>query len=377
MPPNPKGSQRKVKPPYRRAMANRQPDGFPGRNGGYVSRKAAFVRAAKRWIGNRKGCFLMHTHSIEPWIHEHVYLGSRHDRHARRTGAVVALTAAMMVVEIVFGTIFGSMALVADGWHMSTHAAALGIAALAYRFARRHAHDRRFSFGTGKLGDLAAFASAIILGMIALYIGIESADRLLRPVEIAFGAALPIATVGLVVNIASVWLLHDGDHEHHHDHMPQGHHEHEAHHPGHDTNFRAAYVHVLADALTSVLAIVALLGGRYYGLTWLDPVMGLVGGAVVAAWSVSLLRSAGAVLLDLVPAGEVEDEVRHRLESNGDRVSDFHLWQVGPGHRAVVVSIVSDAPQAPAVYKARLADLHDLSHVTVEVHPCSEGASAA
>ncbi len=309
----------------------------------------------------------MHSHTVESWTHEHVFLGEKHDRHERRTWFVVVLTAAMMIVEIGAGTIFGSMALVADGWHMSTHAAALGIAALAYRFARTHAHDRRFSFGTGKLGELAAFASAIILGMIALLIGYESIDRLLHPVVIGFSQAIPIAIVGLLVNLGSVWLLHDDDH---HGHARDHGHDHDHDHQE-DTNFRAAYVHVLADALTSVLAIVALLGGRYLGLTWLDPVMGLIGTVVIAAWSVSLIRSAGAVLLDAAPANAVEDDIRQRLETNGDRVTDLHLWQIGPGHRAAVVSIVSDDPQPPASYKRRLAGIHNLSHVTVEVETCS------
>lgn len=324
----------------------------------------------------------MHSHSVDPWTHEHVFLGEKHDRHERRTWFVVALTAAMMVAEIVGGTLLGSMALVADGWHMSTHAAALGIAALAYRLARIHAHDPRFSFGTGKLGELAAFASALILGMIALFIGYESVSRLLSPVAIGFSQAIPIAVVGLLVNLASLRLLHDGD-EHHgpghsHDHAQRRGHDHGHGHPEHqDTNFRAAYVHVLADSLTSVLAIVALLGGQFYGLAWLDPVMGIVGAAVIAVWSISLVRSAGAVLLDLAPTGEVSSDIRQRLESDGDRVTDLHLWQVGPGHRAAVVSIVSDNPQPPSTYKRRLAGLHDLSHITVEVEACSHHAGAA
>ena len=320
----------------------------------------------------------MHTHSVENWTHEHVFLGERHDRNERRTWAVVSLTALMMVTEIGGGTLFGSMALVADGWHMSTHVAALGIAALAYRYARQHAHDRRFSFGTGKLGELAAFASAIILAMIALYIGIESATRLVHPVTIGFSQALPIAALGLAVNLASAWLLRDDHgrgHDHDHDHGHGSHaHDHQHHH---DTNFRAAYVHVLADALTSVLAIVALLGGRFYGLTWLDPVMGLIGTTIIAAWALGLVRSAGSVLLDLVPVEEGEQAVRQRLETNGDRVSDLHLWQVGPGHQAAIVSVITDHPQPPSAYKAKLADLHTLSHITVEVEPCPQHAKAA
>ncbi|MEE7446442.1 cation transporter [Methylobacterium radiotolerans] len=310
----------------------------------------------------------MHTHSLEPWAHSHVFLGDRHDRHARRTWAVVALTAVTMVAEIVGGTWLGSMALVADGWHMSTHAAALGIAALAYYFARRHAADPRFSFGTGKFGDLAAFASALLLGLIALLIGAESLDRLLHPVAIGFGQAIPIAVLGLAVNLASVWLLHDD-----HGHAAHGHH-HGGHahggHGGHDTNFRAAYVHVLADTLTSVLAIVALLSGRYLGLAWLDPAMGLVGTVVILAWSWSLLRTSGLVLLDARPSPAATREIRERLEIGGDRVSDLHLWQVGPGHRAAVIALVSDDPQQPAHYKARLAGVRGLSHVTVEVQAC-------
>ncbi|SEH67762.1 cation diffusion facilitator family transporter [Methylobacterium sp. 275MFSha3.1] len=330
----------------------------------------------------------MHTHSLEPWAHSHVFLGDRHDRHARRTWAVVALAAVTMVAEIAGGTWLGSMALVADGWHMSTHAAALGIAALAYHFARRHADDPRFSFGTGKFGDLAAFASALLLGLIALLIGAESLDRLLHPVAIGFGQAIPIAVLGLAVNLASVWLLHDDhddhghdDHAHHHGGHAHGGHAHAGHahggHGGHDTNFRAAYVHVLADTLTSVLAIAALLGGRYLGLAWLDPAMGLVGTAVILAWSWSLLRTAALVLLDARPSPAATREIRERLEIGGDRVSDLHLWQLGPGHRAAVIALVSDDPQPPAHYKARLAGVRGLSHVTVEVQPCVGHAAAA
>ena len=305
----------------------------------------------------------MHANSLGTWQHEHVFLGEKHEYHERRTWIVVGLTAAMMVAEIVGGSIFGSMALVADGWHMSTHAAALGIAALAYRFARVHARDPRFSFGTGKLGELAAFSSAIILAIIALLVGYESVTRLLSPVPISFNEAIPIAVLGLGVNIASVWLLQSHDHGH-------GHHQDHDHHGHHDTNIRAAYVHVLADALTSVLAIVALLAGRYFGWVWLDPVMGLVGAIVIALWSVSLIRSAGATLLDIVPSQDLAAKVRSHLEVGDDRVTDLHLWRLGPGHSGLIASIVSDAPQPPAAYKARLSGIEGLAHVTVEVHPC-------
>jgi cation diffusion facilitator family transporter len=319
----------------------------------------------------------MHSHSIERWEHRHVFLGARHERNERRTWAVVIMTAAMMVAEIVGGSLFGSMALVADGWHMSTHAAALGIAALAYRFARTHAHDPRFSFGTGKLGELAGFASAVILGIIALFIAYESAQRLFSPVTIHFNEAIPIAAVGLLVNLVSAALLHDDDHHHHHDdahdHHPDDHHHHHhhGHHHHHDTNQRAAYLHVLADALTSVLAIAALLAGRLYGWMWVDPAVGIVGAVVIASWSFGLMRSAGATLLDMVPDSDLTHDVRERLEVAGDRVSDLHLWRVGPGHAALLASVVSDDPQDPSAYKARLNDLHGLSHVTIEVHRCS------
>jgi cation diffusion facilitator family transporter len=313
----------------------------------------------------------MHSDSLQPWQHEHFFLGKKHDRHERRTWFVVALTATMMVVEIVGGSIFGSMALVADGWHMSTHAAALGIAALAYRFARVFSADARLSFGTGKLGELAGFSSAIMLAMIALFIGYESLTRLFSPVVIGFDQAIPIAVVGLAVNLVSALLLHDEDHHdhHHHQHGPDGDHHHGYRHD-HDTNQRAAYVHVLADALTSVLAIVALLAGRFLGLNWLDPLMGLIGTAVILAWSWSLLRSAGAVLLDAVPNEALARTVRDQLEKNGDKVADLHLWRLGPGHMGVIASIVSDQPQSPETYKARLAAVEGLSHITVEVRRC-------
>lgn len=319
----------------------------------------------------------MHNHTLHHWQHDHLFLGEHHDRHERRTWLVVGLTAAMMVAEIVAGTIFGSMALVADGWHMSTHAAALAIAALAYRFARKHAHDPRFSFGTGKVGELAAFSSAIILALIALLIGYESLVRLMAPVQIHFGEATMVAMIGLAVNVACAWLLagghhHHGHHRHDHEHH-HGHHADHAHmdrHHGGDTNIRAAYLHVLADALTSVLAIVALLAGRFYGWSWLDPVMGVVGALVIAQWSWGLIRAAGATLLDAVPDQQLARSVRERFEVGEDRVTDLHLWRLGPGHAGLIVSVVSDAPQPPAIYKERLSGIEGLSHVTVEVHAC-------
>ena len=317
----------------------------------------------------------MHTHSIEPWSHAHVFLGAKHERHERRIWFVVALTAVMMVAEIVGGTLFGSMAVVADGWHMSTHAGALAIAALAYRFARHHARDPRFTFGTGKVGELAAFTSALILAMIALAIGYEAAMRLVTPVPIDFAPATWLAVVGLAVNLASAWLLFDEDHQHaQHAH---GDDDHEPRHQAHDSNLRAAYVHVLADAMTSVLAIVALLAGWFYGWVWMDPAMALVGVCVILSWSVGLTRTAGTVLLDMVPDRRLAGTIRKRLEVDGDRVSDLHLWRLGPGHAGVIVSVVSDRPQPPAEYKRRLEDIAGLSHITVEVHHCTGPEHAA
>ena len=314
----------------------------------------------------------MHSHSIEPWSHAHVFLGAKHERHERRIWFVVALTAVMMVAEIVGGTIFGSMAVVADGWHMSTHAGALAIAALAYRFARHHARDPRFTFGTGKVGELAAFTSAVILALIAVAIGYEAAMRLVAPVPIDFEPATWLAVVGLGVNLASAWLLFDEDHQHahaHHDHDDDHEHDHHHHH-AHDSNLRAAYVHVLADAMTSVLAIVALLAGRFYGWVWMDPAMALVGVCVILSWSVGLTRTAGTVLLDMVPDRRLASTIRKRLEVDGDRVSDLHLWRLGPGHAGLIASVVSDRPQPPAFYKNRLEGIAGLSHITVEVHAC-------
>lgn len=324
----------------------------------------------------------MAMQDISSLEHDHVFLGDDHGRNERKVRLVIALTASMMVIEIVAGTIYGSMALVADGWHMSTHAAAMLISALAYLYARRHARNPQFSFGTGKLGDLAGFASAVILALIALLIGWESLLRLANPVPISFEQAIAVAAVGLAVNLASAWLLkddhshHGHGHHHHHanDHDDRHHHDHghEAHQHGgtgaRDNNLRAAYLHVLADALTSVLAIVALLLGRTNGWLWADPLMGVVGALVIARWSWGLIRDTGGILLDAVPHDDdVPGEIREAIEGNGDRITDLHVWQVGPGHHAAIVSLVSPSPQPPSHYKGRLAHIHELSHITVEV----------
>lgn len=298
----------------------------------------------------------MHTHSLHQWQHEHVFLGKAHARNERQTWIVIGLTAAMMVGEIVGGILFGSMALLADGLHMSTHAGALLIAALAYLFARRHARDRRFAFGTGKFGDLAAFSSAIVLAMIALLIAYEATQRLISPVPIAFGEAIPVAALGLVVNFISAWLLQDEDH---------------GHEVLQDHNLRAAYIHVLADAATSVMAIFGLLAGWFLGWIWMDAVVGLIGALVIANWSYGLVRSAGAVLLDVTLEPQLAQEIRELLETEGDRIADLHLWRVGPGHVGAIVSLVSHAPKPPAHYKARLGELPGLAHLTIEVELCA------
>lgn len=319
----------------------------------------------------------MHSHSLESWTHEHVFLGEQHARNERRTWLVVGLTVAMMIGEIIGGTIFGSMALLADGWHMSTHAAAIGIAAFAYRYARRHAHDPRFAFGTGKLGELAAFTSAVVLAMIAFAIAYESVIRIANPVPIAYGEAIAVAALGLAVNLVCAWLLRDDPDHHHHGHHDHDHHAHHGHHEHHrDNNLRAAYVHVLADAATSVLAIGGLFAARAFNWVWIDPVVGFVGACVIASWAYSLIRDAGAVLIDVVPDQSVERKIRQFIEIEGDKISDLHVWQIGPGHRAAIISIVTDRPQAVTVYKQRLAALRNLSHVTIEVSACENHGHA-
>ena len=309
----------------------------------------------------------MHTHSLDQHMHDHVFLGDKHEENERRTWFVVALTLVMMVGEIAAGSLFGSMALLADGWHMGTHAAALGIAGAAYMFARRQSKNARFSFGTGKFGDLAAFSSALILGMIAVQIAYESVLRLISPVPIVYGEAIAVASLGLAVNLFSAWLLR-GSHDHHHGHAHD--HGHDHHHHHHDNNFRAAYIHVLADAATSVLAIVALLIAMFSGWNRIDPAVGIVGSIVIASWAWTLIRDAGGVLLDVSFDNRLEQAIRARLEKGDDRVTDLHVWQLGPGHCAAVISLVSDAPLQPAIYKERLGDLKGLSHVTVEVEHC-------
>jgi cation diffusion facilitator family transporter len=311
-------------------------------------------------------------------LHSHFFLGESHERNERRTWTVIALCSFMMAAEIVGGLLFGSIALVADGLHMSTHASALLLTALAYRFARRHAQDDRFSFGTGKFGDLAGFTSAIVLAMIALLIAYEAATRFVWPVPIDFNQAIPIAALGLVVNIVSAILLSGGDHRHAHDHRHphahaghKDHHEHEHVRAGHaahrDNNLRAAIVHVLADAAVSILVIAGLVIGRFLGFTWMDPAVGLVGAIVIAAWAYTLMRDTGAILLDMTPDRDMAERMRAAIETDGDRLTDLHLWRLGPGHLGVIVSVATARERGPAYYQALLGHFRALSHVTIEV----------
>ena len=305
--------------------------------------------------------------------HAHLFLGSSHDANARRTLWVVALTAVMMVGEIVAGYLTGSMALLADGFHMATHAAALSVAAAAYAFARRHAGDPAFSFGTGKVGDLAGFASALVLALIAIGIGMESALRLFRPTAVAFGDATIVAILGLVVNIASAALLsgnHGHSHAHGHGDGPGHQHQHDRRGSAHaDNNLRSAYMHVLADALTSLLAIAALLAGRFLGWAWLDPTTGILGGVVIARWSWSLMKDTGAVLLDRTD-DHVADEVREAVEGPGGvHITDLHVWKLGPEAHAAIISVaVSNPAVDTAEVRRRLAPVHELRHITIERH---------
>ena len=310
----------------------------------------------------------MHLHALDHWQHDHTFGTTTETAGEARTRLVIALTGLMMIAEIAAGMIYGSMALLADGWHMGTHAAALGVTAFAYFYARNHATDRRYSFGTGKVTALGGFASAVGLALVALLVLAESLERVLEPVVIRFDEAIAVAIVGLLVNLLSAWLLRAEDH--HHGGHGHGHgHGHGSHR---DHNLRAAQMHVLADALTSLLAIAALVTGKLFGWGWMDPVVGIVGAVVIARWSVGLLRDTSRVLLDAEADERHRQAIRDALEAGSeDRVADLHLWRVGPAHLAAIVSVVTHEPQAPDHYKARLSAFGDLAHVTVEVHGCA------
>ncbi len=308
----------------------------------------------------------MHIHTLQKWQHRHRY-NIEDGRGERNTRRVIVLTLSMMIIEIIAGYMFGSMALLADGWHMGTHAVALGITAFAYFYARKHSDNPNYSFGTGKVGVLGGFSSAVVLAVIALLIGVESIQRLVSPLPIRFNEAIMVAFIGLVVNVISAFLL-QGKHQHHH--------EHQAHAHGHtrkfrDHNIRAAYFHVLADALTSLLAIIALFTGKAFGWVWMDPIMGIVGALIISRWSYGLLVDSGKVLLDRDVNPEAIAEIRSLIEADSDnRVADLHVWRVGTHHLSAIVSIVTHYPKSPDHYKKLLADYDEIVHVTVEVNPC-------
>lgn len=308
----------------------------------------------------------MHTDSLHQWQHDHTFGLDRVQGGERRTWIVVVITLLTMVVEIAAGLAFGSMALLADGLHMGSHAVALGIAGFAYLFMRRRAGDARFSFGTGKMNALGGFTGAVLLAGFAAVMAWESVSRLVVPVPIRFEPAIAVAVVGLLVNALCFLVL--GGHAH------GGH----GHHHRHDHNLRSATLHVLADALTSLLAIFALLAGRYLGAAWLDPVMGIVGALLVARWSAGLLRQSGAVLLDCEGPAELREDVRATIEGIADsRISDLHVWSIGPALYAAEISLVTHEPYSAEIYKRRLAHRPELVHVTVEVQHCVPGPGAS
>jgi cation diffusion facilitator family transporter len=329
---------------------------------------------------NRRYRVSMDQKTREHWHHEHIFGQDKVRPGERRTLWVIAITATMMVVEISTGLMYGSMALLADGLHMGSHTAALGITAIAYVYTRRCAADSRFCFGTGKVNAFAGYTSAVLLALFALLMASESVNRLFNPVEIAFNQAIAVAVLGLIVNGVSMLMLgvhhHDHDHghehhhsDHHHDHS-HAHHHGDHHHHGHaDHNLRAAYLHVLADALTSLLAIVALLAGKYLGLNWMDPVMGIVGAILVARWSLGLIHDTSGILLDHQAPERILEGARHAIEETDDnRVTDLHVWSIGPGIYSATVTVVSAAPKPPQHYKHLIPDRLGIVHTIVEVH---------
>jgi len=313
----------------------------------------------------------MPLHPLQDWEHAHDF----HLENAegeRRTRLVVILTAVMMVVEVVAGYLSGSMALLADGWHMGTHVAALSIAVFAYRYASRHSDNPKFSFGTGKVTALGGFASAVSLAVVALLMGLESIQRLIVPHQIHFDEAILVAVLGLGVNLLSAWLLQGGDAHHHHHHHGDDHYHHaDTHDHHHDQNLRAAYLHVLADALTSVLAIVALVAGKWLGWVWMDALMGLVGATLITRWGLGLLGETSGVLLDTSADPETLAGIRSAIEAEADNeIADLHVWRVGPGHFSAIISLVTHHPKPPEHYKELLRSHTELAHITVEVNRC-------
>lgn len=307
----------------------------------------------------------MHSTNLDRWRHTHDF-SVIHEKGERRTRLVLWMTAITMVIEIGAGVLFGSMALLADGWHMGTHVAAFMITLFAYGYSKKHRHSPRFTFGTGKVTVLGGFASAVALFVVALVMAVESVERIVDPTTIRFNEAIGVALMGLLINLLSAMILEGGDH-HHHDHGKEDRHH---HHPQ-DHNLKAAYYHVLADALTSILAIVALISGKVFGWNWLDPVMGVVGALVITRWSVSLLKETSPILLDENVEEDKKRLIQEIVESDSDnRICDLHLWRVGPNDYAAMISLVTHFPKPVDHYKNLLREIPDLSHITVEVHPC-------
>ncbi len=296
--------------------------------------------------------------------HKHIFLSDNHHVHEQRTWFVIALTLITMIIEIIAGLVYGSMALLADGWHMASHASAMGITALAYYMAKRHADNNKFSFGTGKIGDLGAYSSALVLALIALIMAYASIMRLYHPVEINFNDAILVACVGLVVNLVSAILLKER-HTLGHDDVDQ---DHGHHHRDH--NLRAAYLHVLSDALTSILAIIALAIGRFWGIILLDPLMGIVGAVIISVWAYGLMRETGSILLDINHDDTLKNRIKEAFKQHDSEcdIQDLHIWRIGPGHYSAAISVLSSIPSTPDGFKAHLCDIRELSHVTVEVN---------
>jgi len=312
----------------------------------------------------------MHEETLKQIRHEHDFDGVTQENE-KKTLQVIILTGLTMFGEIIAGVLTGSMALLADGWHMGTHAFALGITYFAYVMARKFSNSSKFGFGTGKVGILSAYTSALFLGGTAIYMMVESVGRFIHPVPIAFDEAILVAIVGLAVNVLSIWLLHGKGEHHHHDHDHSHHHDH--HHHDHDHNLRAAYLHVVADALTSVLAIVALVTGKFFGWVFLDPVMGIVGGVLIAKWAWGLLRSSAFILLDGNGNKDVHEAVVNAIQSDGDSVvGDLHIWPLNSNDFAATITVVTKESRTPSDYCSRLSEISKLKHTTIEIHNCSD-----
>lgn len=307
----------------------------------------------------------MNTHTINKWQHSHNFTLHNHQGE-RRAYYVLLLTIVTMVIEIIAGTVYGSMALLADGWHMGTHAVAFIITIFAYQYARKHANNESFTFGTGKASVLGGFTSAIALGLVALIMLAESVHRLMSPQIIHFNEAIMIAVIGLSVNIISVFLLKDDHQHHHHGHDHHGHDHH------HDHNLKAAYFHVLADALTSLLAIVALIAGKYWGWNWIDALMGIVGSVIITRWAIALIQQTSPILLDASIAPEYQRRIISTLEIEDDKISDIHIWKISADHYAAIISLVTHTPKPIDHYKQLITKFDKIHHLTIEVNQCTE-----